>query len=232
MIEDVHRHFELLLGLCIEPRSASRWNPMWHDNIEFLVWEHFVVTSAMLAEGDEWDSLGVLLGHLYAVQDRYSEMGYRTFATFESHQGSLGQVRNRRLALKRASVTADMLRERSEQGGPGFDALIDVELLLFVRSVLDAFQENAPEELQSLWRPRTFVYRGNNPRWGIRPRLKSRRFFQKMRASLGVSDVAELTERVAALHTPDRRVFEVGFTSLGTRSVGGLLGINEIASIP
>ena len=231
-VDDIHSLLERLRAELGRPEHVSSWKGMWDDNLSFILRELFTLTCTELVAAGEVSALSVLLGRPYFFRGEYGDDKYQNFVCFNRHQSSLDQTRNQRRELRRVSVTADTMKARCDRHGPPFDSMIDLELLLFVRSVLESYAEGAPDEMQGIWSPQTVIYRDHSLTWGLAKRLQSRRVFDEFAPALGVTSIEDLRERFEALPDTDVTLYAIGFTSLSAQSLRGLLDSKQLGRIP
>lgn len=152
------------------------------DNFLFLVHELFLHTIALLVEREAFQFANILLQTQYYTPERASRGGpsTRSFTAFRNNVECL-QTRNRRLNLRRLSLHADLLRERTD-GEQRFQGLLQADFLLFLRS----------RHEQEYWYPETLLYADRAySAFEVFARSSSRNYFDKLSTVLGM-DHAEL----------------------------------------
>jgi hypothetical protein len=98
--------------------------------------------------------------------------------------GSLDEIRNNRLGLRRVSVSADTIRARATHREVPFDVIRDTDLILHVLLQLRGERYE--------WFPRTSVYGGRFSKIDFFSRLVSRSYFEKVKALFEIQTVEEL----------------------------------------
>jgi hypothetical protein len=83
---------------------------------------------------DELVRGGIFLGNL----QQFSHEPIKEFFILNQEQPSLEVMRNQRLALRRTSVRADMLNQRSKGAVVNFEELMQADFVLFLRDAADA----------------------------------------------------------------------------------------------
>ncbi len=106
---------------------------LWRDAPAFLCRELFVSTIAALLANGRWAAVVHLLNHRYQVSGNVGDFGFQAFDGF---QRSLDVFRNRRLKLKRPSVSADILSERIKESALSFGQVMQADFVLHLHSLL------------------------------------------------------------------------------------------------
>ena len=209
----------------------SRWAESWNDNLAFLIRELFLGLTTVLMQERKFESLDQLLRQPYFLSRRVSsDSGYRSFGAFDNDLRSLDEYRNRRLSLNRMSLSADLIKEHADLSGPDFQAIIDADLMLFVRSTLDQYAPVHNESLPGWWYPRTLVYRDRTFSSEFVGRLRSTAFFEEASPLLGVDGKDELGRRLAQI-PQDEPLVHMGFTRILGGSLGAILELDSIGTV-
>jgi len=179
------------------PVDSGSFYPGWADIFRFFALEMFLIKTAALLRHGRWKSLKKILGAVYVIRtDRSSEISAENFSEFDRYVVSLDEHRNRRLKQNRASVTADMLKERCSSNNTTFPELMEADIFLMLSSVL---QTTSPENLERrfrTWSARTAVYTsyGNNLRTFLKAADQDVR--RGIHFALGVNDGTDLRRRL------------------------------------
>lgn len=228
--DQIHRFFERCISLLGWPDGVSTWNEMWDDNLAFSVRELFVLLVAELVGAVDGEGLGVVMGRPY-FDDSNRESRYQSFSALDAYVGSLDNIRNRRLQLRRVSLATDLLKARADEHGPSFEDIIDAEILLFVRSTLDTFRDDVDAALEGIWRPRPIIYRSRRPEWSLTRRLESTAYFVQMAPALGVTSAGELRKHLDAL-PENGALMRFEFTALNAQSVLSFVPAERLCALP
>ena len=95
------------------PANQATFYPGWADLYYFFAHEALLMQTASLLRHNHWRSLRRLLSAVYVIQStRQSDTVAESYLAFDKDMVSLDEHRNNRLKLNRASVVADMLKER------------------------------------------------------------------------------------------------------------------------
>lgn len=193
MISAVHRFFDSILGYTERPEYVHSWNEEDFDNFRFIVQELYIYCVACLLRRERFEAIDKLLAQEFFMPRRVErgQQGMVPFTSFRIYNRSL-EARNRRLDLRRLSLTADMLKERCKGTSVNFDMLMSSDFLLFMRSKI--------QNLEGGWLPDTLLYAGRFGRsFEIFARCKSVAFFDKFKVALGVKSKKDLDTVLVAL---------------------------------
>ena len=110
------------------------------------------------------------------------------FTKFRQYLKSL-EARNKKLNLRRLSITADMLKQRAANSGTKFRKLMEADFILFLRAEL------AGLDSYNRWFPDTLVYLGYYYRpFEVFERSRSSRFFERLRPFLANATKGDLEQ--------------------------------------
>jgi len=182
----VHRFFESLIPYMERPSSVTYSQDTDWDNFKFIVHELFLYAFAIYLGHERFEAAEFLLANRYYVLSPDSEV-MRPFVIFRPYVRSLS-FRNDRLKLGRLSVRADLLKDRCKGSAIQFRHLQQADFVLFIRS------RSAPADLSwhdHYWFPETLVYRHNGA-FELFARSRSKNYFDRAKALLGVKDKTEL----------------------------------------
>ncbi|MFK8028856.1 MAG: hypothetical protein AB8G18_01335 [Gammaproteobacteria bacterium] len=122
---------------------------LWLDSISFITREIFLSTIGPLCAGGHWALVNGLLTHSYTIAKSNRTFSYHAFDGF---QRSLDVFRNRRLNLKRLSVSADVLKERADGSSLEFEQIMQADFILHVYSLVH------DQSSRKIWFARTLGY--------------------------------------------------------------------------
>lgn len=198
----LHRFFEQLIPY-FDRQSAgvSQWHEWDFDNFKFLADELFLYALAIFARHERFSQAAILLSQPYYDPRRQEERGADPMVGFTAFSHSLRSMehRNRRLALKKVSVRAMILYERSVGSGIEWRDIMQADFIAFLRAELHA--GNGP----SGWLPDTQVYSGNmRGPFEIFARARSKSYFDQIKVLLGVDSKADI-EALLRLYQEERR---------------------------
>ena len=221
----LHAFFERCLQYFEPPEGMASYREVWFDNFKFFAHELFLHTGAVLIAEGRHDLFNALVEREYYLERR-ARYGGRTLGPFTEFRQYLKSLehRNRKLELKRLSMAADMLKERTANSGTSFRDLMQADFLLFLRAELANFGD------YERWWPETLVYLGfHYGTFEIFERSRSRRYFERVRPFLGNVTKEELEKLLAGYADNSRNLprWEVFGVDPGT-----LMGFQNLCTKP
>lgn len=202
--ERLHGFFEHLVNTRYGT-SPKHWQHGETENLDFLSWEMFLYAVAALIRERRFDKLLVLTSAYYVHSGRTGTGALRSMDVLDPGFPLLDEHRKKRLALTPTSVSVKMLRDRATHAGIPFQAVMEADVLLWLRSVL------IPDDSKLIsgpWYPRTLHYAENVVTLPLFVRAMDNDFFRKLAPILGVTDRGALATHFANL--PDDAFFSVG----------------------
>ena len=214
--------FENLIPYFYRKLGATGWSGFEFDNLKFVVKELFLYAVAVLIRFNRFENLNELLANVYLDKNNPSgEIEMRPFTIFNQRAESL-DARNQRLNLRRLSLQADLLNERTSSTGLDFDKLMEAELILYLRSVIVG--------IDPFWYPETHVYMGfRSPRFELFARLQSRKFFDKFKIVLGISNKEDLEVAITRLESNRGNLIR---TQYGYLVPSAIINLDQVATAP
>jgi hypothetical protein len=224
-IRKVHRFFESLITYMSRPENVNNWNGWDSDNFKFIVHELFLYAVAIFIKHERFDEVNWLLTQQYYVAGR-SDYGREVmvgYETFREHLPSL-EHRNNRLELRRLSIHADLLEQRSKHSGIEFRYLMQADFILFMRA------EVMQSDYCSHWYPDTLLYVGRfHSAFEIFARSSSKSYFERVKCVLCIDKPADLNELMEAYKADRQRLPRWQFKSF---SPSVLIGYDQLATKP
>ena len=223
-IRVVHRFLEKLILYMGRTKNITEWRDDDFDNFKFIIHELYLYAVACFIQHEKFDSAAVLMTDGYYLSD--SPVDYdqamTTFCVFRPYLRSL-KYRNDRLELRRYSLHADLLMQRSRESGIESRDLMQADLILFLRSLKDN-----PAAQFGLWYPETLIYAERQTRpFEIFARSQSAKYFNKMKCLLGINAKEELVPVINEINTnPQLYLPQGGFPI----SIEHLLGYGRITT--
>lgn len=211
----VHRFFEKLIPYMHRPEHITSYQTWEFDNFKFIVHELFLYGIAAFLKYERFDAVAHLLQHRYYFEQPSTNSQMTSFATIWSNISSL-EHRNTRLGLRRLSLRADLLEQRSKASGLSFSLLMQADFVLFIRDSIDSYHERARQR----WWPITLVYLARSDAFEIFARAESTEYFKRIKCLLGVSAPTDLEPVITAFKEEKLRVPQWGWHSF---NVGSLL---------
>ncbi len=222
-IRKVYRFFESLITYMSRPENVNNWNGWDFDNLKFIVHELFLYVVAIFIKHERFDEVNLLLTQQYYVAGR-SDYGKDEMVGYESFRHHLRSLehRNNRLQLRRLSIHADLLEQRSKHSGIEFRYLMQADFILFMRA------EVIHAGYYSNWYPDTLLYVGRfHSAFEVFARSSSKSYFEKVKCVLCIDKPADLNELMEAYKADRQRLPRWQFESF---SPSVLIGYDQLAT--
>lgn len=224
--ESLHRFFEALLPYRLQPKDIHSWRRDWADNYCFITQELFLYCIAALLKTNRFDGATLLLEKDYYLEPGYHEFyqgGLVPFNIFRTYHYSLDN-RNRRLNMRRLSLTADLLIEkRAYRRDITKIDLMQADFIIWLRSEIVT-----PSTEWLRWWPDTLLYSHyySQP-FEIFARSKSIAFFEKIKPLLAITNKDDYLPLFAKYRTGELKLPQWEFQTV---SVGKLMNFDLLAS--
>lgn len=181
-LDKFHSFFENLISFQFRPQSITSWTDIDFDNYKFLLYELFLYFITMLFNLKKYEEASFFIHSQYFFNSNSGELSNLGIEGFNSYIRSLDEIRNKRLNLRRISVTADLIKQRADRPNIKFDKIIETDLVLYYLTNL--------EGNRFAWFPRCSVY---NPRfWGrieLFEKMISLQHFNRIKVLFQVEDI-------------------------------------------
>lgn len=224
-IVKLHRFLEGLIPYMSRPPEVTHCTDWDFDNFKFIVHELFLYAFSVLVRYERFEQANYLLQNQYYVAGNsdYGRNVMVRFPVFREYMRSL-EARKKRLDLRRISLRADMLEERSKSSGLEFRYLMQGDFILFMRAEIEY------EDGYSHWWPETLLYLFRfHSAFEIFARAVSTKYFEKVKCLLAIDMKEDLVELLISYRDGTRRLPEWEFNSINPH---GLLGFDELATKP
>jgi len=198
----IHRFFESLIPYKHRPENVNSWSGWDCDNFKFIIHELFLYAIAIFTKHERFTEVNLLLTQQYYVAGN-SDYGKDTMIGYESFREYLRSLehRNNRLKLRRLSLHADLLKQRSKHSGLEFRYLMQADFILFMRA------EVQQVGFYNDWFPETLLYvRRLHGAFEVFARSSSRSYFEKVKCILGIDKPSDLNEMMEAFRTDRHRL--------------------------
>ncbi|MBN2287566.1 MAG: TIR domain-containing protein [Tissierellales bacterium] len=225
--QQIHRFFENLIPYLYKPESVTSYREWDFDNFKFFIHELFLYAISSFIKYECFDSVAYLLRNHYYIE-RNSDYGRNVIIAFSLFSNDLISLkhRNSRLKLRRLSLHADLLEQRSKTSGLTFKQLIQTDFILYIRNCLDCIRE---EKYQDWW-PETLLYiERHSGAFEIFARAQSIEYFDTIKEIFGISSKDDLVPLFNLYKENKLRVPSWQFTSFDPAI---LLGFEKLATRP
>jgi hypothetical protein len=223
--QQLHRFFEGLLPYMDRPENISSWSDWDFDNFKFIVHELFLYMIASFLKYECYDAVSYLLRHNYYLEKSSDPDKMVPFSRFREHMSSLDH-RNKRLELRRVSLRADLLEQRSKASGIPFRQLMQADFTLYIRDCINALEYDT---YQSWW-PETLLYVGRTRvTFEIFARSQSKEYFNRLKCLFDVNEKKDFEPLLQAIKEEKLRVPSWNWTSFNPAM---LMGYEQIETRP
>lgn len=153
----LHRFIESLLPYYTRAENQNSWNELEFDHFKFIVHELFLYCVALLVRHEDYGSVNHLLTQPYYLAKNI-ERGRGTTVSFTAIREYMRSLehRNGRLGLRRLSLRADLLEQRSKATGIPFRYVMQADFICFMRAELTGGDD------YDRWWPETLLYAGRH----------------------------------------------------------------------
>jgi hypothetical protein len=219
----VHRFFEEIIPYMEWPGTLSTYREWDWDNFKFIVHELFLYAVAIFIRQERFETAAFLTDNHYYLptRKRLGDDPMPSFANIWQFMKSL-ELRNQRCNLRRLSLRADLLKERSTQSGVKWEHLAQADFVLFMRSKIDLGFHH--------WRPDTLIFNSflhtTQAPFEIFARARSKAYFDRLKVMLGVDSKERLAEVVESIQG-DPSYPRWGYESF---NAAALLGLEQLAT--
>ena len=223
--KQTHRFIEGLLPYLSRPKHISTYKDWDFDNFYFIVHEIFLYAIACFLKHECFDAAAYLMRHFYYVENtEYSEK-LMPFSDIRHYMKSL-ESRNTRLNLRRISLRADLLHQRSNASGLSDSQLMQADFILYIRDCMDVIRE---EDRYQYWWPETLLYLDrHDSAFEIFKRAQSKEYFDQIKCLFDINkkeDIEPLMQayREEKLKSPQWEFHSIypdklmGYESLATK---------------
>lgn len=166
------------------------------DNYKFILYELFLYYVTVLLKERRFDAVDKFLSNVFVYSGTAAEHRGKSwhYSIFNHSIYSIEETRKRRLELRWFSYTGQIIKERANRKEFDFERLMEVDYLLFVRSVIH-LDYTTGRMRNSYWYPRCLPYAEDHRGFAIFLRAAQKKYFQDLRVLLGVVDKEELVNR-------------------------------------
>ena len=189
-LEKMQNFFERLIPFCYRPENVQTYTEVDYDNYKFFIYELILNFVAILLQLKKYKELAHFINSQYFYRhSNSSELTYSGIEIFDLFPRSLDEIRNKRLNLRRVSVTADLIKERTIRKDVSFEEIKQADLFLYYITELQGNRH--------AWFPRTLVYSSRGGTVEIFDRLVSLQHFDKIKEFFGVQNIDQLKKLIS-----------------------------------
>jgi len=177
------------------PERSGSYYPGWTDTYAFVALESMLLLTAALLRHERWTLLKHLLRRTFIVRADSNGLEPSTFVVFDGRLSSLDEHRVSLLKLNRASLSADMLKERCSPEKTLFTDLMQADVFLGLGAAMH-ISDRADGDWPRVWVPRTAVYYPNSKPLPLFMRAEDPEFRANIRTAIGVASATDMAKRV------------------------------------
>jgi len=221
----LHRFLEGLIPYMSRPPEVTQCSEWDFDNFKVIVHELFLYAFSILVKHERFKQANYLLQNQYYVtgNSNYGKNVMVSFTVFREHMRLL-EHRNTRLELRRLSLRADILEERSKSSGLKFRYLMQGDFILFMRAEIE------DSDGYSGWWPETLLYLFRfHSAFEIFARGISVKYFEKIKCLLAIEKKEDLNDLLGSYKQGQGRLPRWDINSVNP---SGLLGYEQLATKP
>lgn len=192
----LYDYFGNIYKLCNIPEGFSgSYYESHFDGYRFLIYEMFVSFIAALIKYDNWEIIGDVLSNDIFIEQKHSK--YISYIHLNTFINSLDVGRNSRLHLERASVMADLLKERFTNSDLSqlisHNKFLEADYFLFMRSICGEKKTEDPLLYRpSPWCPRSCIYLTWPPSYIVK--AESKKYLEKLIKAVGLEKREDFVE--------------------------------------
>lgn len=209
-MQALHRFFEKLIPYTMRSNSPGVSYETDQDNFKFIVHELFLYAIATFLKYERFDQVRFLLQSHYYIpgNSEYGRNEMVSFTAFRAYLKSL-EIRNQRLALGRASLHADLLKERNKASGLDFRDLMQADFVILMCAEIESDDYNR-------WWPETLIYMEAHSAtsFEIFARSISKSYFEKVKVLFGIKEKTDLYPLFESYKKGERQLPRWGYRSI------------------
>ncbi|MDB5033800.1 MAG: hypothetical protein JWQ98_1041 [Chlorobi bacterium] len=188
--------FERIIPYLFRTAAMQSWKQLAFDNYKFIAYELFLYYAAILLRERRFNTIDKLLSKQFhytgtAPEEKGKSWDYSVFCKYVS---ALEELRKARLGLRVFSCTGEIIKERADRRDFDFERLMEVDYILFVRSVLH-LDYSSGRPFSPYWFPRCLPYADDHNSFTFILRAVHKEHFQNLATVLGVNDKDDLLRR-------------------------------------
>jgi len=189
-LEKFHNFFEKLIPFSYRPADVQSYTEVDYDNYKFFTYELILNFVAILLQLKKYKEVSHFVNSQYFYRHpNHSELTYIGIEIFDNYPRSLDEIRNKRLNLRRVSLTADLIKEHSTRKDITFEEIKQADLVLYYVTELHGGRFS--------WFPRTSVYNSRGSAVELFERMVSLQYFGKIKELFDIQNIEELKKLIA-----------------------------------
>lgn len=187
-LDKFHSFFEKLISFRFKPETVTSWTEIDFDNYKFFLYELFLYFIAILFNLRKYKEASFFIHSQYFFHYNSGKLKNLGIEVFNPYVRSLDEIRNKRLNLRRVSITADLIKQRANRQAINFNTIIETDLVLHYLTNLEGDDR--------AWFPRCSAY---NSRFSnqieLFERMVSLQHFNRIKALFRVKDIVSFKKK-------------------------------------
>ena len=195
---------------------------------DFLRWESFIGTIAILLHYEKYNDIYKILNHTYFLKESSfakSAISHHKFTEFRTYPEMLEVNCQRKFNSRYFSYAAQLLSEREQLPILSKQAFAQADLLLYQLSTI-FFSEKEPTYYSQKWFPSMYIYIERTDFW---IKLKSQTYCQKIMPLFGAQNISELKNLISRATHDERMRHSMCYQS--APNILSYISLEQIASI-
>jgi len=225
-LEKFQNFFEKLIPFCYRPENVQTWTEVDYDNYKFFIYELILNFVAILLQLKKYKEVTHFVNSQYFYHHpNSSELTHNGIEIFDLYPRSLDEIRNKRLSLRRVSVTADLIKSHSTRKDISFEEIKQADLVLYYVTEL-----HGP---RFAWFPRTSVYNFRGGTVELFDKMISLQHFEKIKGLFDVQNKEQLEKLVAEYveRNKDQQRRYSGLWDYDIRPLENVINLTKIGTV-
>ena len=226
--------FEKMYNTLTNIKNFSKQNTHYESELDMYkihIWELFICVTTYLLHTSNYDVLGRILRSTYFIEDGFysNRETADNYTRFRHHSRVIEDIYKPQTDYKnKYTLLGDCICNKREYK-PIYTQKSIAEADLFLYQVFDALDIKTELGSSRYWFPTLYVYVEITNRVTIWPKLKSKRFCERVFPLFGVNDIDSLKERVSKCERVRQMGYNGSFDS--APALIDCINIDEIASM-
>ena len=218
--------FERLHNELHDTGGRSSYRTSDFELYEFMIWELFITTTAILLHYEKYADIRSLLTHTYFLKQNAFDISLEshTFLMFGANFSTIeGVCKPKSSEPRRYTMAGDMLIHRERKPMLTKEAISNADIFLYQMSLTLQIEENR----RGYWFPTTYVYHSEvQPMW---QRLKSKAYCNTMLPLFGAENIDEMKQLINAVDCNPGMCYRLCFEYAPV--IKNSIEVNEIGSL-
>lgn len=226
--EQFHKFFEKLIAFTAPTKGMSSYQEWWFDSFKFFNYELTLYYVATLISMKKYKELLSFIDTPYFYSDINGNLSPKNINILNRYASALDEFRKNRLKSNRISITADLIKERSNSSYINFGDLIEAD---YIMAIATFARRSSQKFVNDIWFPRCIIFSREDATFPFIQRLASKAHFEKVKAIFNISNKDELATLDADIQS-DHGHFEYSSDPFGNpKCISSIIELNKVASV-